>query len=188
MAGVERPAHRGAVRNIDFETLRALRDRHGAVLPRGEVVVREGDSSSEFYVVLQGAIEFTIADPASDGPVVVGRAGPGDFFGEIACFGGLPRAATATAVEENTIVLFFTRETAVDLLRTSPRFALGVIQRVGDRVAELDELLRAASARIASLRTQLPGQDRSDEPDPVLEAAARAAAAAGLPHPSTAHA
>jgi CRP-like cAMP-binding protein len=163
--GVERP--RRVVRNIDFETLRSLRARHGAVLARGQVVVREGDTSSEFYVVLQGAVEFTISDRATSQEVVVGRAGPGDFFGEIACFGGLPRTASATAAEEGTMVLFFDRETAVELLRTSPRFALGVIQRVGDRVSELDDLLRAANEEIVGLRGQL-----------AVEAAARAAAAA----------
>src|SRR5688500_2665653 len=169
---------RAAPRNIDFEALRVLRRRHGATFSRGDVIVREGDRSSEFYVVLQGAVDFTITDRATGAPVVVGSAGVSDFFGEIACFGGAPRTATATAAEDGTVLLYFDRETAVERRRTSPRFALGVIQRVGDRVFEADELLRGAGEEIAELKARLAIRRGTHVFDRALDAAATAAASA----------
>jgi CRP-like cAMP-binding protein len=71
-------------------------------------------------------------------------APPGDFFGEITCFSAVPRSATATANEDDTILLRFDQSTVVQLMQASPRFCLGIIQRLCDRVV-------AANAKIAEL-------------------------------------
>jgi CRP-like cAMP-binding protein len=159
------------VRNIDFEALRGLRDRHGAVYPKGRVIFRRGDTSPEFYVVLQGSVELSITSPDTGAKSVLLIAPPGDFFGEMSCFSGAPRSATAIANDDNTILLQFNQETAIQLLRASPRFALGVIQRLTDRVtianSKIEELASqlslgssaqtaAGAARAASAARELP--------------------------------
>src|SRR5437763_15788032 len=105
-----------AIRNIDFEALRALRDRHGAVYPKGRVIFRHGHTSPEFYVVRQGSVELSLTDKDSGVKQVLHIAPPGDFFGEMSCFGGDPRSATAIANEDNTVLLQFNQETAISLL------------------------------------------------------------------------
>jgi CRP-like cAMP-binding protein len=130
-------------RNIDVEALRGLRDRHGAAFPRGRVICREGDTTSQFYVVLQGAVEVWQRDRATGQKRVLFTIPAGGFFGEMSCFSGLPRSATCVAAEDS-VLLFFNQETAVQLLGASPRFALGVIQTLCDR-------LRGANERIAAL-------------------------------------
>jgi CRP-like cAMP-binding protein len=166
-----------SIRNIDFEALRALRDRHGAVYPKGRVIFRHGDTSPEFYVVLQGSVELSLTDKESGVKQVLHVAPPGDFFGEMSCFGGDPRSATAIANEDNTVLLQFNQETAIQLLRASPRFTLGVIQRLCDRV-------NIANRKISELTGQLAGGG-PPAPGPAgatlaatAAAAARAAAAA----------
>ena len=137
-------------RNIDFEALRGLRDRHGATFARGRMICREGDTTSQFYVVLQGSVEVSQKDRLTGQRQVLFTIPPGGFFGEMSCFGGLPRSATCVAAEDS-VVLSFTQETAVQLLRASPQFALGVIQTLCDR-------LRGANERIGALETAAPGR------------------------------
>lgn len=59
----------------------------------GEAIMREGDEGTEFFVVVDGALEI------SRGGSPIGRLGPGDFLGEIALIDGRPRSATATTLE-----------------------------------------------------------------------------------------
>jgi CRP-like cAMP-binding protein/uncharacterized protein (DUF2225 family) len=167
-----------AMRNIDFEALRSLRDRHGAAFPRGRVICREGDTTSEFYVVLQGSVEVSQKDTSTGEKRVLFTVSSGGFFGEMSCFSGLPRSATCIAAEDS-VLLYFNQDTAVQLLRASPRFALGVIQSLCDR-------LRNANERIARLETPSPPAAPPSQPTAVKQAistiasnAAVAAAAAG---------
>jgi uncharacterized protein (DUF2225 family)/CRP-like cAMP-binding protein len=172
-----------AMRNIDFEALRSLRDRHGAAFPRGRVVCREGDTTSEFYVVLQGSVEVSQKDKATGEKRILFTVPAGGFFGEMSCFSGLPRSATCIAAEDS-VLLYFNQDTAIQLLRASPRFALGVIQSLCDR-------LRNANERIARLEESgatpaPPVQTAATQPTAAKQAlatmasnAAVAAAAAG---------
>jgi CRP/FNR family cyclic AMP-dependent transcriptional regulator len=57
----------------------------------GEAVVTEGESGSEFFVILKGDARVT------RGGAEVGHLTPGDFFGELALFDPAARNATVTA-------------------------------------------------------------------------------------------
>jgi CRP-like cAMP-binding protein len=127
-------------RNIDFEALRSLRDRHGATFPRGRMICRQGDTTSQFYVVLLGSVEVSQRDPLTGQKQVLFTIPAGGFFGEMSCFGGVPRSATCVAAEDS-VLLSFTQETAIQLLRASPQFALGVIQTLCDRLRSANERL-----------------------------------------------
>ena len=60
-------------------------------LPAGHVLMREGGSGNEFYVIVDGSVEVT------RGGQGLRTLGPGDFLGEIALVDRGPRTATATA-------------------------------------------------------------------------------------------
>jgi CRP-like cAMP-binding protein len=73
------------------------------VVGPGTVVVRQGDPSDRFYVIVSGRVEVT------QGEQRLRVEGPGDFFGEIGLLRDVPRTATVTALEE-TALLTLTRE------------------------------------------------------------------------------
>ncbi len=64
----------------------------------GEVVVREGDPSSAFYVVTQGCLEVMRSDAGQE--FVVATLGPERFFGETALLREGHRVATVRASED----------------------------------------------------------------------------------------
>src|SRR5262245_58916813 len=137
-----RPSERGVgsravpMRDIDWVGLRAMQPRHGATYQPGHVIFRQGDLGHEFYVILDGEVEMLAQRP--DGlEEIMAVLGRGTFFGEMAVFRNEARSATAR-VRKPTSVRFFSAKTVTDLLVTSPRFALGIIQTLCDRIADDD--------------------------------------------------
>ena len=56
----------------------------------GQVIIREGEKGDLFYVITEGEVEVIIRD-ADGSDVVLHRAGPGDFFGELSMLTKEPR-------------------------------------------------------------------------------------------------
>lgn len=77
---------------------------HGEELriPKGTVLFRQGDPGDEMFVVSQGRIRLTIGQGGNETEVNV--LGPGEFFGELSLLTGEPRSATATAVDDSTLL------------------------------------------------------------------------------------
>lgn len=71
--------------------------------PAGTAIVREGDPSDLFYVIVSGGVAVT------QGGRHLRDEGPGDFFGEIGLLRTVARTATVTATED-TELLTLTRE------------------------------------------------------------------------------
>src|SRR4051812_16430697 len=88
------------IRDIDFPALRNLRDQFGAAYPRGRVLFHAGDTSTDFYVVLQGVVDMVVRDSTTGDPMVVRSVHAGEFFGEMSCFCDRPRAATAVVRDD----------------------------------------------------------------------------------------
>jgi len=66
------------------------------VFAPGEIVLREGEPSDRFFMVIKGEAEATHRGP--DGAqVAVSRFGPGDYFGEVGLLNNAPRIATVRA-------------------------------------------------------------------------------------------
>lgn len=71
--------------------------------PKGEIVIRQGDEGSEFYVVERGELSIHVTVDGNDGiksKVKVGDYSAGSAFGELALIFGSPRAATITATTD----------------------------------------------------------------------------------------
>lgn len=68
-------------------------------LPAGKVLIREGATGYEFFVLIEGTVDVT------QGGEKVRSMGPGEFFGEIALLGEARRTATVTATSPVTLVV-----------------------------------------------------------------------------------
>ncbi|MDK1494792.1 patatin-like phospholipase family protein [Sinorhizobium sp. 7-81] len=82
-----------------LEALAVNSDRR--VLRRGEVLVREGERSDRFFIVLSG--RFTVHKEASEG--LVAEIGQGELVGEVGFFAGLPRMATVIAARDSIVLV-----------------------------------------------------------------------------------
>ena len=116
----------------------SLHDRHGVTYPSGRVLFREGDTTSDLYVVLRGRVMLLAHDASTGTPRIVRVVGPCGYFGEYACFGREPHRNTAVVHENDTALLIFSQTTAVELLRESPRFMIDIINELACRLLELE--------------------------------------------------
>ena len=109
--------------------------------PAGAVIVRQGDTSMSFYVVLSGRVRVVRHSGGDDGVDIV-EEGPGSFFGEMGVIDDLPRAATVMALEPTECGLLakwdFQRELSAD-----PGIALSLISVLNARIRTLEDRLTA---------------------------------------------
>jgi CRP-like cAMP-binding protein len=98
----------------------------------GKVLTREGQSGSEFFVIVDGDVSVT-----KNGQEIR-TLGPGDFFGEIALLEDTPRTATVVA---KTPLRFFvlTRRSFRSLLAHQPELERKVLAALEERVRATSE-------------------------------------------------
>lgn len=103
-------------------------------LEAGGVVFQQGDMGKEVYVVVSGEAEV-IREQPEGGQTVIGRVGPGEFFGEMALIQNAPRVATVRALTDLEVLVmqrgaFLSLFTHLPGLRRA--FQLVVQQRVDE--------------------------------------------------------
>src|SRR4051794_7834763 len=92
------PSGRGIFAALSPSTVSSL-VRIGAerVYRPGDVVVREGESTTFVVLLLEGCVKVT-ANTADGGRALLAVRGGGELVGELAGLDGEPRSATVTAV------------------------------------------------------------------------------------------
>ncbi|WP_366657606.1 cytochrome P450 [Fodinicurvata sp. EGI_FJ10296] len=98
-------------------------------VPAGEVIIRQGDEAENFYIVLTGRVDVSVAPEAGAGigpgpstAEVVATLGPGEFFGEIGILESRPRTATVTAATGEAVdLLVISRQVLLDLVEKTPQ-------------------------------------------------------------------
>ncbi|HME91911.1 MAG TPA: cyclic nucleotide-binding domain-containing protein [Myxococcaceae bacterium] len=100
----------------------------------GEVIFAEGEAGDALYLVLDGRVRIDREEE------VIAELGERECFGEMSILDGVPRSATATAIED-TNLLKIARDDFQEILSEKPEIALGVIKVLSRR-------LRAASRQV----------------------------------------
>ena len=96
----------------------------------GKMIMQEGSAGALMYVVLEGRVAISIKGG------IVGRAGPGGVFGEMALVDQSVRAATATA-ETDCVLLAINRNAFLQLVKTSPAFGSSLLAGLAERAKDM---------------------------------------------------
>jgi hypothetical protein len=94
---------------------------HLALEP-GEVIVRQGERSERFFIIVDGEVEVRREGHGQD--TIVTRHGPGQLFGEVGALTGAPQTATFVAVAK-TVVMAVDRSSFQDFVTQSAAADLG---------------------------------------------------------------
>lgn len=100
---------------------------------QGAIIFNEGDPGEVLYMIQTGQVRIFIhgLDGTENSVILFGR--PGDIFGELAVIDGLPRSATAVALDDTTL-LTINREAFRQYMRHMPQLAYNFMQELTRRV------------------------------------------------------
>lgn len=114
----------------------------------GKEVFQENDRGSEMYVIESGQVRLTRKTIREHRDVITTLAvlDKGDFFGEMALFGGRPRSATATCVGD-VVLRAISRRDLEERVREDPKVAFYFLDRLSRRIRKTDELIELLLVR-----------------------------------------
>jgi signal transduction histidine kinase len=131
--------------------------------PAGAVICREGEVGKEMYFVVDGHVEI-VKQMDEDTEHYLHRAGPGEYFGEIAILQEGPRVATVRAAGPVTL-LEIGQEPFLAVLGRSPALGIRILVRMTGRLRDSDqqaiEELRRANIELTRALRQLEQLDRT---------------------------
>jgi len=102
--------------------------------PKNTVVVSEGDGTDSLYIIVSGRVRIFVSDEKGK-EIVLGNAGPGEYFGEMVLDEG-PRSASVMTLEP-TRFLVVPKEDFMEFVAKSPEFSLHLIRKLIRRVRTL---------------------------------------------------
>src|SRR5690606_29751784 len=98
----------------------------------GDELFHEGDPGDSLYIVVEGSLRVHI------GSQELAVFKKGDALGEMALFDNLPRSATATALEDTTL-LCISREQFFDVMTTRMEIMQSIVRTLSLRVRAANE-------------------------------------------------
>ena len=105
----------------------------------GTILFEEHDPGTRLFVIRSGRVK--IFRRVASREVVLAMLGPGDFFGEMALLEGLPRSASAEAVDATTVIEVDS-QTFEEMIRGNIEIAVRIMRKLASRVRELDRRLQ----------------------------------------------
>jgi CRP/FNR family transcriptional regulator, cyclic AMP receptor protein len=103
---------------------------------RRETIVEAGRPGGSFFVIVEGEVKVL------RGGRVIGRAGPGEFFGEISLLDGGPR--TASVIAETPVVAIRLFKASFDkIVEEEPSVAGKILAVVARRLREAEKTVTA---------------------------------------------
>jgi hypothetical protein len=148
----------------------------------GDFVYRQGDTTTEMYVVQDGQIEILRRYAGEDRQVTVLETG--DFFGEMSLLEEQPREGSARGITDYRL-LRIDHSTFDQLLQENPEIAVRMLRKLSRRLHEREEAdMRAAEIAMGALGSVATAPKTPVEPAPEPEPEP-ASMEALLVHPSS---
>jgi CRP-like cAMP-binding protein len=99
---------------------------------QAEAIFHQGDPGQMLYLIQSGQVRiYVLGEEGQETSVIL--HGPTDIFGELALIDGLPRSASAVAMED-TIMLTLSRDRFREHMRRTPQLALNFMKALSVRV------------------------------------------------------
>jgi CRP/FNR family cyclic AMP-dependent transcriptional regulator len=117
----------------------SLIPRFGREFSAGEVLFREGETGDEMFVIQSGLVRITKLVAGEPRPLAT--LGRGEFVGEMAILNEKPRTATATVVEDATLLVIGAKTLEL-MISNNSEIALRLIKRLARRLDSADELVQ----------------------------------------------
>jgi CRP-like cAMP-binding protein len=144
----------------ESEKLRALQKRVLA----DEVIFKEGDTSSEMYILLKGKVEIL----KSNKRIAVVEE-EGSYLGELSTLLGIPRTATLKTMASCTF-LVVSADKVMDFFTSSPALGLKLARMLADRLArmnvgyvQLEEKIDKLAGRLKDSQERLSKREKQVE-------------------------
>jgi len=120
-------------RGLPAATIDALASiAHRRSFEKGALIFAQGDAGDAIYGIALGRVRISSADDAGH-EVFLNVLGPGDTFGEIVMLDGLPRTASAVAIDRSTLVVI-PRALFLTYLQRDPGLALHLMKLLCERL------------------------------------------------------
>ena len=124
----------------DRELDRIARLADEVTVPAGHVLMREGETGREAFVVVDGWATIVV------GGARVAAVGPGQFVGEMALLEHRPR--TATVIANTEMHLLIVGPSDFGNFSRQPRIAAGIAENLARRLRDADAVI-AGSGRVS---------------------------------------
>jgi type II secretory ATPase GspE/PulE/Tfp pilus assembly ATPase PilB-like protein len=126
-----------AFRELEEADLQALaKSLHQRTVKAGEMVVKQGETGHELYIILEGDFQVFVRQEQLDFEKVLRRLGPGNYFGEIALLSGGSRTTSVRAVTDGKIAALH-QVALEDVIRRSPALALSLCKGMAAYVRQI---------------------------------------------------
>ncbi len=107
----------------------------------GTAIIREAEPGDLFFVILRGEVKVSVDSP--DGrEVVLSHLQAGDFFGEMALFGGEGRSASVTATSECELVAL-ARADFLAVLARDFSLTRKILQTLSSRLRKANDVIES---------------------------------------------
>ncbi len=113
-------------------------------LRKSEVLFRFGEIGTSMVIIEEGMVEITI--PVENKEMQISVLHEGEFVGELALIDGLPRTATARALE-TCRVQEMRRDDFVSFLLDRPTVAISMMSEMGKRLRATNELVQSLASK-----------------------------------------